>query len=251
MSPEHQTLVQELLRRLRTKRWDWRWTDTRWVYSKGCGINTCVSVITDGKLYDAYISYVNNDYDRKFVNFILKPHLENKNGYKVHLNDNDILPGAGKTWSLWCVLWSRIICHLIEICLLQQCVSPEPSAELVMNISRSRRLIVLLSHAYLEQDWCSNNFRSDLTLQNGFKILVASLLLTTWGQCCNVLTVCVRRQGLLHLLELCPRPIVITLEGQYKRMSSEIKQQLSDHQHCLTVLTWRHNSVVRSTVNHM
>ncbi|XP_028285827.1 single Ig IL-1-related receptor [Parambassis ranga] len=140
--------------------------------------------LNDGKLYDAYISYVNNDYDRKFVNFILKPHLENKNGYKVHLNDNDILPGA------------------------------EPSAELVMNISRSRRLIVLLSHAYLEQDWCSNNFR----------------------------------QGLLHLLELCPRPIVITLEGQYKRMSSEIKQQLSDHQHCLTVLAWRHNSVTPSSV---
>lgn len=56
----------------------------------------CLSVFTDGKLYDAYISYVSNDYDRKFVNFILKPHLENKNGYKVHLNDNDILPGGGK-----------------------------------------------------------------------------------------------------------------------------------------------------------
>lgn len=38
-------------------------------------------------------------------------------------------------------------------------VSPEPAAELLMNISRSRRLIVLLSHAYLEQDWCTNNFR--------------------------------------------------------------------------------------------
>lgn len=51
---------------------------------------------SDGKLYDAYISYVSNDHDRKFVNFILKPHLENKNVYKVHLNDNDILPGSGK-----------------------------------------------------------------------------------------------------------------------------------------------------------
>lgn len=40
-------------------------------------------------------------------------------------------------------------------------VSPEPSAELLMNISRSRRLIVVLSYAYLEQDWCCNNFRSD------------------------------------------------------------------------------------------
>lgn len=139
--------------------------------------------LNDGKLYDAYISYVNNDHDRKFVNFILKPHLENKNAYKVHLNDNDILPGS------------------------------EPSAELLMNMSRSRRLIVLLSHAYLEQDWCTNNFR----------------------------------QGLLHLLELCQHPILIMLEGQSKRMSPEIKQQLSEHQHCLTILTWRHNSVIPSS----
>ncbi|XP_029010051.1 single Ig IL-1-related receptor [Betta splendens] len=139
--------------------------------------------LNDGKLYDAYISYVNNDYDRKFVNFILKPHLESKHGYKVHLNDNDILPGG------------------------------EPSAELIMNISRSRRLIVLLSHAYLEQDWCDNNFR----------------------------------QGLLQLLDLCNQPILIMLEGQSKRMRAEIKQQLSEHQHCLTILTWRQNSVTPSS----
>lgn len=62
----------------------------------------CVFVSSDGKLYDAYLSYVNNDYDRKFVNFILKPHLENKHGYKLHLNDNDILPGAGKITLLFC-----------------------------------------------------------------------------------------------------------------------------------------------------
>ncbi|KAK2842378.1 hypothetical protein Q5P01_012578 [Channa striata] len=140
--------------------------------------------LNDGKLYDAYISYVNNDYDRKFVNFILKPHLENKDGYKVHINENDILPGG------------------------------EPSAELLMNVSRSRRLIVLLSHAYLEQDWCDNNFR----------------------------------QGLLHLLEICQRPILIMLEGQSNRMRPEIKEQLREHQHCLTVLTWRHDSVTPSSV---
>lgn len=140
--------------------------------------------LNDGKLYDAYISYVNNDHDRKFVNFILKPHLENKNAYKLHLNENDILPGS------------------------------EPSAELLMNMSRSRRLVVLLSHAYLEQDWCSNNFR----------------------------------RGLLHLLELSPRPILILLEGQAKRMRPEVKQQLREHQHCLTVLIWRHNSVTPSSV---
>uniref|UniRef100_A0A667ZSR5 Single immunoglobulin and toll-interleukin 1 receptor (TIR) domain n=1 Tax=Myripristis murdjan TaxID=586833 RepID=A0A667ZSR5_9TELE len=140
--------------------------------------------LNDGKLYDAYVSYVNNDYDRKFVNFILKPHLENKNKYKLHLNDNEILPGS------------------------------EPSAELLMNVSRSRRLIVILSHAYLEQDWCSNNFR----------------------------------QGFLHLLDLSQRPILIVLEGQLKHMRSEVKQQLREHQHRLTMLTWRHNSVTPSSV---
>ncbi|CAG05523.1 unnamed protein product, partial [Tetraodon nigroviridis] len=139
----------------------------------------------DGKLHDAYVSYVNNDQDRKFVHFILKPYLENKNAYKVHLNDNDILPGG------------------------------EPSAELLMNMSRSRRLIVLLSHAYLEQDWCTSNFR----------------------------------QGLLHLLELCQRPaIVIVLEGQAKRMRPDVKRLMDEHQHRLTVLTWRHNSVIPSSV---
>ncbi|KAG7522161.1 single Ig IL-1-related receptor [Solea senegalensis] len=140
--------------------------------------------LNDGKLYDAYISYVNNDHDRKFVNFILKPHLESKTGHKVHLNQNDVLPGG------------------------------QPSAELLMNISRSRRLIVLLSHAYLEQDWCCANFR----------------------------------QGLLYLLELCHQPILIMLEGQSKCMRPEVKQQLKEHQHCLTILTWKHNSVTPSSV---
>ncbi|XP_019896141.2 single Ig IL-1-related receptor [Esox lucius] len=129
----------------------------------------------DGKLHDAYISYVNNEYDRKFVHFILKPHLENKSGHKLHLNDCDILPGA------------------------------EPSAELLMNVSRCRRLIVVMSHAYLEQDWCCNNFR----------------------------------QGLLHLLELSQMPvIVITLEGQVKHMRPDVVHQLREQQHRLTLLTW-------------
>lgn len=50
---------------------------------------------TDGKIYDAYISYINDENDHKFVNFILKPQLENKCGYKLLLNDTNILPGAG------------------------------------------------------------------------------------------------------------------------------------------------------------
>ncbi|CDQ93897.1 unnamed protein product [Oncorhynchus mykiss] len=131
--------------------------------------------INDGKLHDAYFSYVNNEYDRKLVNFILKPHLVNKSGHKLHLSDNNILPGG------------------------------EPSAEFLMNVSHCRRLIVVMSHAYLEQDWCCNNFR----------------------------------QGLLHLLELSQRPIIIiTLEGQVKLMRPDVVQQLREHRHKLTLLTW-------------
>uniref|UniRef100_A0A4W5K4E7 Single immunoglobulin and toll-interleukin 1 receptor (TIR) domain n=1 Tax=Hucho hucho TaxID=62062 RepID=A0A4W5K4E7_9TELE len=131
--------------------------------------------INDGKQHDAYFSYVDNQYDRKLVNFILKPHLVNKSGHKLHLSDNNILPGG------------------------------EPSAEFLMNVSHCRRLIVVMSHAYLEQDWCCNNFR----------------------------------QGLLHLLELSQRPIIIiTLEGQVKLMRPDVVQQLKEHQHKLTLLTW-------------
>ncbi|XP_052357825.1 single Ig IL-1-related receptor [Oncorhynchus keta] len=131
--------------------------------------------INDGKLHDAYFSYVNNEHDRKLVNFILKPHLVNKSGHKLHLSDNNILPGG------------------------------EPSAEFLMNVSHCRRLIVVMSHAYLEQDWCCNNFR----------------------------------QGLLHLLELSQRPIIIiTLEGQVKLMRPDVVQQIREQQHKLTLLTW-------------
>lgn len=57
--------------------------------------------------------------------------------------------------------------------------------------------------------------------------------------------ICLHRQGLLHLTELVRHPVIfITLEGQSKRMRPEVKQQLSEHQHRLTVLTWKHNSVV-------
>lgn len=96
------------------------------------------------------------------------------------------------------------------------------------------------------------------------KITVGSSQYATWGQCCchklqcaqyvlswHTADVCVFRQGLLHLLELCQRPILIMLEGQSKCMRPEIKQQLTEHQHCLTILTWKHNSVVRSTVIHI
>lgn len=50
---------------------------------------------SDGKIYDAFISYINDENDQKFVNFILKPHLETKYGHKLLLNNTDILPGSG------------------------------------------------------------------------------------------------------------------------------------------------------------
>uniref|UniRef100_A0A8C5KY74 Single immunoglobulin and toll-interleukin 1 receptor (TIR) domain n=1 Tax=Jaculus jaculus TaxID=51337 RepID=A0A8C5KY74_JACJA len=53
--------------------------------------------MNDGKLYDAYVSYSDCPEDRKFVNFILKPQLERRRGYKLFLDDRDLLPRAGTT----------------------------------------------------------------------------------------------------------------------------------------------------------
>lgn len=55
----------------------------------------CWALFTDGKLYDAYVSYANSPDDRKFVNFIMKPQLENRHGYKLFLDDKTILPNSG------------------------------------------------------------------------------------------------------------------------------------------------------------
>uniref|UniRef100_A0A672QMB7 TIR domain-containing protein n=2 Tax=Sinocyclocheilus grahami TaxID=75366 RepID=A0A672QMB7_SINGR len=139
--------------------------------------------LNDGKMYDAYISYVNNENDRKFVNFILKPHLENKYSHKLLLNDTNILPGA------------------------------EPSAELLMNISRCRRMIVVLSQSYLEQEWCTTNFR----------------------------------QGLWHLIELSRKPIFIIFQSQQKQMSQDISHQLKQQQSRITTLTWGAHSIIPSS----
>uniref|UniRef100_H3BAK3 Single Ig and TIR domain containing n=1 Tax=Latimeria chalumnae TaxID=7897 RepID=H3BAK3_LATCH len=135
--------------------------------------------INDGKLYDAYVSYICAADDRKFVNFILKPHLENKYSYKLHLDDSEILPNL------------------------------EPSAELIMNVSRCRRLIVILSKAYLEQDWCTNNFR----------------------------------EGLWRLLELSKRPIFIMFESQYRELSHPAIPLLKEHKKDLTLLLWTSKSM--------
>ncbi|XP_053347223.1 single Ig IL-1-related receptor isoform X1 [Clarias gariepinus] len=139
--------------------------------------------INDGKIYDAYISYINDENDHKFVNFILKPQLENKCGYKLLLNDTNILPGA------------------------------EPSAELLMNISRCRRLIVVLSQGYLQQEWCTSNFR----------------------------------QGLFHLMELCRKPIFIVFQSQKKSINVDICQHLRDHQGRITTLIWGAHSIAPSS----
>ncbi|XP_059788459.1 single Ig IL-1-related receptor isoform X6 [Balaenoptera ricei] len=86
--------------------------------------------MNDGKLYDAYVSYSDSPEDRKFVNFILKPQLERRRGYKLFLDDRDLLPRA------------------------------EPSADLLVNLSRCRRLVVVLSDAFLGRAWCSHSFRA-------------------------------------------------------------------------------------------
>ncbi|XP_041964924.1 single Ig IL-1-related receptor [Alosa sapidissima] len=139
--------------------------------------------INDGKMYDAYVSYVNDENDKKFVNFILKPHLENRYGHKLLLNHTDILPGA------------------------------EPSAELVMSVSRSRRLIVVLSQSYLQQEWCTSNFR----------------------------------QGMWHLLELSQRPIFIMFQAQQKQLNLEVAHQLKEHEHRVHTLIWGPRSMTPSS----
>uniref|UniRef100_UPI00398F3C2A single Ig IL-1-related receptor isoform X2 n=1 Tax=Pristiophorus japonicus TaxID=55135 RepID=UPI00398F3C2A len=139
--------------------------------------------VNDGKLYDAYVSYVSADDDRKFVNFILKPHLENRYGYRLHLDDHDILPGS------------------------------DPSAELIMNISRCRRLIVVLSKAYLEQDWCRLNFR----------------------------------EALWQLLDLSRRPIFIMFENQYRELSHPAIQLLKEQRKSITLLLWTSTSMTPSS----
>lgn len=137
--------------------------------------------MNDGKLYDAYVSYSDCPEDRKFVNFILKPQLERRRGYKLFLEDRDLLPRA------------------------------EPSADLLVNLSRCRRLIVVLSDAFLSRPWCSQSFR----------------------------------EGLCRLLELTRRPIFITFEGQRREPIHPALRLLRQHRHLVTLLLWKPGSVVR------
>ncbi|XP_007428284.1 single Ig IL-1-related receptor isoform X2 [Python bivittatus] len=139
--------------------------------------------INDGKIYDAYVSYTDSVDDRKFVNFIVKPQLENRYGYKLFLDDKDILPNS------------------------------EPSADLIMNVSRCRRLIVVLSYPYLEQEWCNNNFR----------------------------------EGLWRLLELSRKPIFIAFESQYREIAHPAINLLKQHKSNVTLLMWHAGSMAISS----
>lgn len=139
--------------------------------------------MNDGKLYDAYISYSDSPEDRKFVNFILKPQLERRRGYKLFLDDRDLLPRA------------------------------EPSADLLVNLSRCRRLVVVLSDAFLGRAWCSHSFR----------------------------------EGLCRLLELTRRPIFITFDGQRREPLHPALRLLRQHRHLVTLLHWRPGSVAPSS----
>ncbi|NXV78819.1 SIGIR protein, partial [Atlantisia rogersi] len=139
--------------------------------------------INDGKMYDAYISHAAAPDDQKFVHFIMKPQLENRYGYKLFLDEQTILPNS------------------------------EPSADLIMNVSRCRRLIVVLSVAYLEQDWCNSSFR----------------------------------EGLLRLLELSKKPIFIVFESQYREITHPAISLLKQHRSAVTLLVWRAGSMTPSS----
>ncbi|XP_006893398.1 PREDICTED: single Ig IL-1-related receptor [Elephantulus edwardii] len=139
--------------------------------------------MNDGKLYDAYVSYSDSPEDRKFVNFILKPQLERHRGYKLFLDDRELLPRT------------------------------EPSADLLVNLSRCRRLVVVLSDAFLGQAWCSHSFR----------------------------------EGLCRLLELTRRPIFITFEGQRQDPAHPALHLLRQHRHLVTLLLWKPGSVTPSS----
>ncbi|NWV66527.1 SIGIR protein, partial [Malurus elegans] len=139
--------------------------------------------MNDGKLYDAYISHATAPDDRKFVHFIVKPQLENRYGYKLFLDEQNILPNS------------------------------EPSADLIMNVSRCRRLIVVLSITYLEQDWCNSSFR----------------------------------EGLWRLLELSRKPIFIVFESQYREITHPAITLLKQHRSAVTLLVWRASSMTPSS----
>lgn len=109
------------------------------------------------------MSYSDRPEDRKFVNFILKPQLERRRGYKLFLEDRDLLPRAGTTLVLPPGPYSvpRVPPLSLAPPLIYRStpLPTEPSADLLVNLSRCRRLIVVLSDAFLRRPWCSQSFR--------------------------------------------------------------------------------------------
>ncbi|NXA11194.1 SIGIR protein, partial [Sapayoa aenigma] len=165
--------------------------------------------INDGKLYDAYISHATAPDDRKFVHFIVKPQLENRYGYKLFLDEQNILPNSGRHQP--CTGLGRA--GHISAQGLETPLPAEPSADLIMNVSRCRRLIVVLSVAYLEQDWCNSSFR----------------------------------EGLWRLLELSRKPIFIIFESQYREITHPAITLLKQHRSTVTLLVWRAGSMTPSS----
>ncbi|KAL4648489.1 interleukin-1 receptor accessory protein, partial [Arapaima gigas] len=81
----------------------------------------CQTFDPDGKEFDIYISYARNSAEEQFVHMTLQRVLENELGYKVCIFDRDSLPGGTIT------------------------------DETLRFVGRSRRLIVVLSPAYVLQ----------------------------------------------------------------------------------------------------
>ncbi|NWW49420.1 SIGIR protein, partial [Pedionomus torquatus] len=164
--------------------------------------------INDGKLYDAYVSHAAAPDDRKFVHFIMKPQLENRFGYKLFLEEQTILPNSGRHRPRGDGQGGDAGTRGLQF------PSPtEPSADLIMNVSRCRRLIVVLSVAYLEQDWCNSSFR----------------------------------EGLWRLLELSKKPIFIVFESQYREITHPAISLLKQQRGTVTLLVWRAGSMTPSS----
>lgn len=71
-------------------------------------------ILTDGKLYDAYVSYPRVDdhsvsFATTFALHILPEVLENQLGYKLFVSGRDALPGSGSPTSF--------LLHCLYICL--------------------------------------------------------------------------------------------------------------------------------------
>ncbi|KAL0615999.1 Single Ig IL-1-related receptor [Plecturocebus cupreus] len=177
----------------------------------------------NGKLYDAYVFCRDCLEDYKFGNFILKQQLERRRGNKLFFDDHDLLPLAGPA-----PLDPR------------QAPAPprdarppaEPSADLLVNLSRCWRLFVVLWDAFLSWAWCNYSFR---WVPRG--VVGPSLA--------PPLTVPPRREGLCRLLEVTRRPILITFKGQPRDPAHPALRQLRQHRHLVTLLLWRPGSVLR------